>query len=264
MRRSRAFTMVEILITALVLSVFLILLWEFVSRGSSSGVVNIWRQSGLRELQNLAGLIRKDIQRSSFPSAITPERVIVASREEYFLRIGSGGTPELPDWEGDEWEGYKVVAVGPGKDGDAVERELFSVVQSTPGKSGIPGFPEQPVRAKRIRYVLRGGREVYGKSARGRWVQELYRIVEEAEEEAESFREDTSLSFRETSCRLVAHDVNLVLIGVPEDYESSMASGGDSVSIPVRVKILMLEPSSGKAAVSVAVTSQTNVGVAFE
>jgi len=260
------FTLIEIVIVIAVLSLFVILAWTLLSGWMGSGVTSIWRQTCSRELGTLSSTLRQDLSKASYPSAVTPENTFIASREEFFIKIlGEDAGDEVPDWDADAWTDFKVNKVGPGKAGavDPAEEPVLEIIQGTPGKARIPGFAAEKVKATRVTYFLKDGARVFGKAKYCNAVKDLWVRQESGELGAEDFDPDAaSFTFANARTRKMVQGVNCILMGVSNGSLSGDASEPTS-SPAVKMKILCVEPSDGKAKISVTVTAGGQTGVKF-
>ena len=118
--QSFAFTLMEVVIGAAILSMLSVISWTLMSGWMGSSVVGIWRQHTNKALAIFSTNVRTDLSKASYPSSVTPEDTIVAYTEDYFITlVGEDPGSDLPDLDGEDWAGYKVVKAGPGQDGDA-------------------------------------------------------------------------------------------------------------------------------------------------
>ena len=266
-RRSRGkspgFTLVEIVIVIAVLSLFCILCWGLLSGWMGTSVTGIWRQNANKELGTLSAGLRLDLSKASYPSAVTPEDTVVAAKEDHFIHL-KGAEAELPDWDKDDWTDFKVVMAGPGKAGafSAAEETVLEIIQGTPGKTRIPGFPDSPVKATKITYFLKGGESIRGKGKYCQAVKNLWRREESGTVEADSFTVDSTFSYGDGRTRKLIQGVNCVLMGVSNSSLSGDKSEVTS-SPAVKIKVLCVEPHKGKAKLSVTVTANGQTGVKF-
>lgn len=260
------FTLIEIVIVIAVLSLFVILCWTLLSGWMGTSVVGIWRSTVSKELGTMSATLRLDMGKASYPSAVTPEDTLVADREEFFIKIlGSDAGDEVPDWDGDEWDGFRVNKAGPGRTGafDAAEEPVLEIIQGTPGKARIPGFGDEPVKATKVTYFLKGGEGVRGAGKYCNAVKNLWIRTESGTIDAETFDPDTAaFTYDGARTRKLIQGVNCILMGVPTGSLSGDASEPTS-SPAIKVKILVVEPQKGKTKLDVTVTGSGQTGVKF-
>ena len=270
MRKNRrflsAFTLMEVVVGIAILSMLSIIAWSLLSGWMGTSIVGIWRATTNKALGIASTHLRNEISKASYPSAVTPEDTIVAYSEEYFTTLyGSDPGSDIPDYDGDEWEGYRVSMVGPGRDGDgdSAEEPVIEVYQGLPGKARIPGFEESDVGLTKITYFLKGHDRVIGKGKICNGVKSLYVRRETGSVTADGYTTDTAISLEGGSVKLLVSDVNCVMMGVPEDAVSGDAS--DLTSAPaVKLKIFCVEHQKGKANISVTLNAAGQTGVKFE
>ena len=265
--RPPGFTLIEVIIAVAVFSVFCGLCWSLLSGWMGSSIVGVWRQTTNKQLSTLSASLRQNIDKASYPSCMTPESTIVAEKEEHFIKIiDNDASSELPDWDGEEWNDFRVAMAGPGKDGshDPAEKKILEIIQGSPGKSRIPGFTNAPVKATKITYFLKNGESVRG---RGQYsaVKNLWIRQETATIDSDDFDEDSTFSYGNPKQRKLVHGVNCILSGVAED---ALAGGsGDASAVtstpPIKIKILCVEPHKGRSKLSVTVTAHGQTGVKF-
>lgn len=265
LRTPSGFTLIEILVAILILSVFCILAWDLLAGWMGKSVVGIWRHTANKQLEVASATLRQDITAGSYPAKITPEDNEVAQREDFFLTICGPTGYTGPDWEGDDWAGWEVATFGPAKTGarDAAEVPVLEIVQSNPGRARVPGFPDVAVTSKKVTYYLADGANVFGREKYCQALKDLWVREETGSSPAEAFTSDSTLSFSGGRQRKLVQGINEILVGV----RSECLSGGKSqpTSYPsVKVKLLCVEPSDGKAKLSVVVSANPQTGVRFQ
>ena len=176
-KRNLAFTLIEIVIGMAILSMLSVIAWSIMSGWMGTSVVGIWRQHTNKALAIVSTSIRAHVNSASYPSSVTPEDTTVAYTEDYFITlIGEDPGTDIPDFDGEDWAGYKVVKAGPGKDGDAdsAEEVFLEIYSGSPGKARIPGFDETNVGLTKISYILKGRQAVVGKARICKTVKSLW------------------------------------------------------------------------------------------
>lgn len=263
--RSLAFTLMEVVIGMAILSMLSVISWSLMSGWMGTSVVGIWRQHTNKSLAIVSTSLRTHISKASYPSSVTPEDTVVAYTEDYFITIfGDDTGTDLPDLDGEDWAGYKVVKAGPGKDGAADEEEkvFLEIYSGSPGKARIPGFDSSDVGLTKISYLLKGGDTVLGKGRIAKAVKSLWVKTEKGSVAADNYVTDTDITLAQDSLKMLASDVNYVLLGCPETALSGDAS--ELTSQPaVKIKFFCIEHQKGKSKLSVTIDCGGGTGVRF-
>lgn len=262
---SLAFTLMEVVIGMALLSMLSVISWTLMSGWMGTSVVGIWRQHTNKSLALVSTSIRTSLGKSSYPSSVTPEDTVVAYSEDYFINLlGEDPGSDVPDLDGEDWSGYKVVKAGPGKDGAADEAEevFLEIYSGSPGKARIPGFDDSDVGLTKVSYLLKGGDSVRGKERICKGVKSLYIKTSSGSVAADGYVTDTAITLAEDNEKLLATDVNYVLMGVPESCLSGDASPLTSQPA-VKIKIFCVDHQKGKAKLSVTIDCSGGTGVKF-
>lgn len=268
-RRSSAFTLVEILIGLAVLLLFVGIIWQLMSGWMRDTSIGIWREKSSQEVQRATARVRKELESASYPTANTPEAVVCANAESHFLVINPDGGGAAytggAAWDEENWtshEQYKAVLFGPGNGEGAEELVLLTMVKGTPGYARVPGFPDRPVMAERVRLLLTGKKPVFYKGEKGpyRFVQKLVvEVTPGAPADPESFKEDDEIAFSgEGTRRVLVEDVNAV-IAWAENLEGEKTDPESYV--PVGLKFLCVETGRGRATLTGRVLAEPKTGV---
>ncbi len=100
-RQTPAFTIIETLITAAILSIVFVVVWQLYRAGARSAELTAWHTKCQQQLRNGLRLIRDDLARASYPSIVGPTSVSVTKVGRGFryhkgkvdLAEGGGDTP---------------------------------------------------------------------------------------------------------------------------------------------------------------------------
>lgn len=261
MNRNRpAFTLVEILLAFALLLGFCLGVFGILQHFSRMGSVGQWRSTTTGQVRKAQERIRSQIEAGAYPMLITPQANLLSDIPAHYLIVnpdGSGAPADTAD--------SLARVFGPGTNAsppDEGDVTVLQVVKSRPGRQGLGNtgvLADRGVEASRIKLVLRGKTQAYGKTVK--WNQTLFMVEERNSVAPGSFTTPAEFAFAggATSETLLINDVNEVKVLVDKTD-----LGGGSASpkpVPVEVQIKCVDPLIGDATVETAVRAQPSSGV---
>lgn len=246
-RRRRAFTLVEVLITLALLSVLLVIAYEIMTKMFSSGTVTQWESVLTNQFSNADSRIRDFLNASSYPSLLTPQGNAVLNFDPDKPPALDGFLLTFPDASGSKTFTDITAKTG-----------LLRWYRCEDGRLGIEGLPNQPTKARQITLVAIPAGKTRAKNIT---------IFDLAMEEAEVTNFPTDFNaFRTFNTPNAGAASTTKMVGDCREITLKLLTRKGAISLPekdrvqVEIDIKCVEPSSGNAERSRKITAEANVG----
>ncbi len=282
--RRSGFTLIEVLLAALLLSVVTYLMWQMLIGGVHTGVSGIWRETTNQRLQQASERIRKALEGASFPSILSPEMNVLDVREDHWVSLGQGSDCQGRDTElgegaseaaGEGAQGsYKCFGPGRKTGGDQGPKDgqvlLFKATNCTPGRQRMEGLspPNQEGKAEHYYFWLEGARKVQRGEHFGEVMDLRFATEETTFQATGELQEDQQISTGgggpPSEGKLLVSDVNSVRMRILDKTGAEVDSAGDDQNPTLEMVIRCVAPDDGKATLGKVIRVQLHTGVKYQ
>lgn len=187
-RRSPGFTITEALITAAILSIVFVIVWQLYRAAALSAEKTAWHTKCQQQLRNGLRLLRDDLARASYPSVVGPTSVTVTKAGRGFRY--HKGKVELTEGSG--------------------ETPLMDFYICKPRRAGFGGSDDDPGEVIHATLTARGNTVVYKKDGAADPVRNLDQPLFEEVEWLELDGPDSAPSERSTIIQVKARTIHKI------------------------------------------------------